>query len=114
LGLPYAPARALIEGGVRVALGTDFNPGSCMSECLPLMTTLACTQMKMSPAEALLAVTREAALALGRGDRLGRLAPGMQADLLILDIPNYLHLPYHFGLNHVASVIKEGATVFER
>ncbi len=108
LGHRYADARALIEAGVPVALATDFNPGSCMSYSMPLMMTLACTQMRMTPEEVLTASTLNAAAALGLSDRIGSLEPGKQADILLLDIPHYRFLPYHFGENHVARVIKKG------
>jgi imidazolonepropionase len=112
LGLPYAPARRLIERGVCVALASDCNPGTCPTENLPLVGTMACTQMKMLPAEALTAMTLHAAAALGRSDRLGSLEAGKQADLVILDVPDYRHLFYHFGVNHVWRVIKRGRVVF--
>jgi imidazolonepropionase len=111
LGLPYAPARRLIERGVTVALAGDCNPGTCPSENLPLLGTMACTQMKMLPAEVVNALTLNAAAALDRADRLGSLEVGKQADLLICDVPDYRHLFYHFGVNHVWRVIKRGKVV---
>jgi imidazolonepropionase len=100
LGLKgYAPARALIDAGVPVALATDCNPGTCPSENLALMLSLACTQMKMSPAEAIVAATVNSAYALERGDLLGSLEPGKLADITIWDAPNHRHLAYHFGVN---------------
>jgi imidazolonepropionase len=110
----YAPARRMIAKGVTVALATDFNPGSCMTESLPLITTLACTQMRMTPAEALLGVTLNAAKALRKDKEIGSLEPGKQADLVILDVPDYRHLSYHFGVNHVEKVIKKGRLIWER
>jgi imidazolonepropionase len=112
LGVPFAPARRLIDRGVPVALATDCNPGSCMTENLPLIGTMACTQMKMTPAEVITAMTLNAAAALGRSDRIGSIEVGKQADLVIFDVPSYQHLPYHFGVNHVWRVIKSGAVVF--
>jgi imidazolonepropionase len=112
LGLPYAPARRLIERGVAVALASDCNPGTCPTENLPLIGVMACTQMKMLPAEALAAMTLNAAVALGRGARLGSLEVGKQADVVICDVPNYVQLFYHFGVNHVWRVIKRGRVVF--
>ena len=110
----YAPARQMISKGVTVALATDFNPGSCMTESLPLITTIACTQMRMTPAEAILGITLHAARALRKEKEIGSLEPGTQADLVILDIPDYRHLSYHFGVNHVWKVIKKGKLVWER
>jgi imidazolonepropionase len=112
LGVNYAPARRLIERGVRVALASDCNPGTCPTENLPLVGTMACTQMGMLPAEALTALTLHAAAAVGRADRIGSLEVGKQADLVILDVPDYRQLFYHFGVSHVATVIKRGRVVF--
>src|SRR5206468_8256426 len=112
LGLPYAPARRLIDRGVAVALASDCNPGTCPTENLPLVGAMACTQMKMLPGEAVTALTLNAAAALGRADRLGSLEVGKQADLIVCDVPNYRHLFYHFGVNHVWRVIKRGRVVF--
>jgi imidazolonepropionase len=111
LGVPYAPARRLIDRGLPVALATDCNPGSCMTENLPLIGTMACTQMKMLPAEVITALTLNGAAALGRSDNIGSIEVGKQADLVILDVPSYQHLPYHFGVNHVWKVIKSGRVV---
>jgi imidazolonepropionase len=97
LGRPMPPARALIDAGAAVALATDFNPGSAFCESLPLVCSLACTQLRMSPAEALAACTVNAAHVLDRGDRKGRLAPGFDADLLLLDVPDWRYLAYHLG-----------------
>lgn len=108
LGLPYAPARRLIDRGAAVALASDCNPGTCPTENLPLIGAMACTQMKMLPAEVVTALTQNAAAALGRADRIGSLEPGKQADLILCDIPDYRHLFYHFGVNHVALVVKRG------
>jgi imidazolonepropionase len=112
LGLSYAPARKLIDRGVPVALATDCNPGTCPTENLPLVGAMACTQMGMLPAEAIAALTLNAAAAVGRADRLGSLEVGKQADVVICDIPNYQHLFYHFGVNHVWRVIKHGQVVY--
>jgi imidazolonepropionase len=113
LGMPYAPARRLIERGVAVALASDCNPGTCPTENLPLVGAMACTQMKMLPAEVVNALTLNAAAALGRSERLGSLEPGKQADLVVCDVPDYRHLFYHFGINHVRRVIKRGRVVYE-
>ncbi|MBI2922725.1 MAG: imidazolonepropionase [Planctomycetes bacterium] len=109
LGLPkYAPARRLIEAGVPVALATDFNPGSCYTESLQIIFTIAATQLKMTAAEILTACTVNAAHSLRIGDRVGRIAAGMQADLVLWDADDPRQLPYHFGVNQAALVIKKG------
>jgi imidazolonepropionase len=112
LGLPVAPARKLIERGLAVAIASDCNPGTCMTENLPLVGTMACTQMKMLPAEVITALTLNAAAALGRAHRIGSLEVGKQADLVLCDVPDYRHLFYHFGVNHVWRVIKRGRVVW--
>jgi imidazolonepropionase len=110
----YARARDMIAAGVPVALATDFNPGSCMTESMPLVLNLACTQMRMLPAEAITAATLNAAWAIGEADCVGSLEVGKQADLLILDAPNHAHLCYHFGVNLTHTVVKSGKVVVER
>jgi imidazolonepropionase len=110
LGLPSPPARTLIDEGGIVALATDFNPGSAFCESLPLAMNLACTRLKMSPAEALAACTVNAAHVLGLADR-GRLAPGCLADLLLLDAPDWRWLAYHLGGDRFAAKIKRGRLV---
>jgi imidazolonepropionase len=107
----YAPARALIEAGVPVAIASDFNPGSCMSYSMPLMMTIACTHMKMSPEEAITASTLNAAAALNLSNETGSIEIGKKADMILLDIPNYQFLPYHFGENHVDKVVKNGVVL---
>jgi len=106
----YAPARRMISLGVPVALATDLNP-NCYTENLQFIIQLACYQMRMTPAEAITAATYNAACAIGQNTRIGSLEPGKQADLLILDCPNHLHLAYHFGVNHVDTVVKNGKVV---
>lgn len=108
----YAPARAMIDAGVAVAIASDFNPGSCMSFSMPMMMTIACTHMKMTPAEALVASTLNGAAALGLSATHGSIEAGKQADLLVADIPDYRHLAYHFGTNHIRHTIKNG-TILE-
>lgn len=108
----YAPGRLLCQAGCRVAVSTDFNPGSCMSENLPLILNLACLQNGLYPREALLGATRFAAAALGEEQRLGVLLPGYQADLLILDTSDYRNVIYHFGVNLVDRVMKKGKLVY--
>ncbi|MEE9288863.1 MAG: imidazolonepropionase [Bacteroidota bacterium] len=112
LGHSYAPARKLIEAGVPVALATDFNPGSCMCYSMPLMMTIACTHMGMTPEEAITASTLNAAAAVSRSHELGSIEIGKRGDLILLDIPDYRFLPYHFGVNHVSKTIIQG-TILE-
>jgi imidazolonepropionase len=107
----YADARTMIEIGLPVALGTDLNPGTCYCESMPFVIALACRFMRMTPAEAVVAATVNAAHAIGRGADLGRVQPGCQADLLILDADDYRHLGYRFGTNLVHTVIKRGQVV---
>lgn len=108
----YARAREMVTAGVPVALATDSNPGSSPTESMPLVLTLACLYLKLSPAEALTAATINAAHALGRAERIGSLEAGKQADVLMLDVPNLNYLPYHFGNNPVAAVVKKGKVVY--
>src|SRR5436190_8191568 len=108
LGRPMPPARALVDAGAAVALATDFNPGSAFCESLPLCCSLAATQLRLSPAEALSACTVNAAHVLARSDRLGRLAPGYRADLVLLDAPDWRYLAYHLGGNLVERTIVAG------
>ena len=108
LARPMPPARALVEAGAIVALATDFNPGSAFCESLPLVCSLAATQLKLSPAEALAACTVNAAHVLGRSERLGRLAPGYDADIVLLDAPDWRYLAYHLGGNLVTNVVLQG------
>ena len=114
LGRPLPPARALVDEGAIVALATDFNPGSAFCESLPIAMSFACTQMALSPAEALAACTVNAAHVLGRADRIGRIEVGCAADLVLLDVPDWRYLAYHLGGEHVATVVKEGEVVWER
>src|SRR5262249_57527187 len=106
LGLPYAPARTFLDAGVEVALATDFNPGSSYTPNMQLVITLACTQMRMTVEEAIRAATVGGAAALGLQGQVGMLAPGRWCDLSVLDIPNYYHLPYLYGVNHVQTLLK--------
>jgi imidazolonepropionase len=108
----YAPARALIDGGVAVAIASDFNPGSCMSYSMPMMMTIACTQMHMTPEEAITASTLNGAAALGLSGEIGSIEVGKSADLIVADVPDYRFLAYHFGANHVRTIIKNG-TILE-
>ena len=108
LARPMPPARALVEAGAIVTLATDFNPGSAFCESLPLVCSLAATQLKLSPAEALAACTVNAAHVLGRSGRLGRLASGYDADIVLLDAPDWRYLAYHLGGNLVTKVVLQG------
>jgi imidazolonepropionase len=110
----YARARDMIEAGIAVALATDFNPGSCNCDSMQFIITLACLQMKMTVAEAITASTINAAYALERGARTGSLEPGKQADILIMNMPGYRYLPYHFGSSNVDTVIKKGEIIWEK
>jgi imidazolonepropionase len=114
LGRPMPPARALVDAGAAVALATDFNPGSSFCESLPLVCSLACTQLKLSPQEALSACTVNAAHVLGLADRIGRATPGFAADLVLLDAPDWRYLAYHLGGDLIAGVIRRGELAFER
>jgi imidazolonepropionase len=104
----YAPARELIDAGVPVALASDFNPGSCLAFSMPLMMTIACTQMRMSPEEALTAATLNGAAALGLSATLGSIEVGKQADLIVADVPDYRFLAAYAGRNPVRTTIKNG------
>jgi imidazolonepropionase len=108
LGRPMPRGRALVDEGAIVALATDFNPGSAFCESLPLVCSLAATQLRLSPAEALAACTVNAAHVLARSDRRGRLAPGYEADVTLLEAPDWRYLAYHLGGNLVAGVILQG------
>ena len=106
----YAPARKMIDSGVPIALATDLNP-NCYVENMQFIIQLACFNMKMTPAEAITASTFNAACAINRQKQVGSLEKGKQADIIILDVPNHLHIPYHFGINHVEKVIKKGCVL---
>jgi imidazolonepropionase len=108
-----APARRLVEAGVPVALATDFNPGTCPIRSVPVVVGLACVRLGLSPEEALVAATINAAHAIGLGHEVGSLEPGKLADVLVLDAPSYRHLPYYFGTNLVDTVVKRGRVVVE-
>jgi imidazolonepropionase len=108
LDLPRPPARDLIDQGAIVALATDFNPGSAFCNSLPLVMSLACMQLRMTPAEALTACTRNAAWVLGRACRLGCLAPGYDGDVVLLESDDWRHAAYHLGGPVVSDVFKAG------
>jgi imidazolonepropionase len=107
----FADARGLIDAGAALALSTDINPGSAPCPSLPLVMALACRYQHLLPAEALNAGAINAAHAIGLGDRVGSIEVGKQADILIIDAPDYRHLAYQFGGNLVEQVIKRGQVV---
>ena len=109
----FADARALIDAGGALALSTDINPGSAPCPSLPLVMAIACRYQSLLPAEALNAVTINAAYAIGLGDRLGSLEVGKQADILIVEAVDYRYLAYQFGGNLIKTVIKNGQVVLE-
>lgn len=113
LNSDYAPARAMIDAGLPVALATDNNPGTCMIEGMPLVIGLACLRLGLTPEEALVASTLNAAKAIQRDGAVGSLDPGKQADVLILGISDYREIPYRFGFNPVETVIKRGKIVLK-
>ena len=112
--MQYPPARKLISEGVPVALATDFNPGTCFTLNMQLILAIACTQMKMTPAEAITAATVNGAYSLGISDRLGTLEAEKQADIVLMDVSDYRELPYFFGINHCVVTIKKGNIVINR
>jgi imidazolonepropionase len=109
LDRPIPPARALVDAGAAIALATDFNPGSAFCESLPLVCSLACTQLHLSVGEALAACTVNAAHVLGRADRKGRIAAGFDADLVLLAAEDWRHLAYHLGGPVVHTVVRGGS-----
>jgi len=107
----YPNARAMIQAGLGVVLATDFNPGSSPTPSMPMILSLACTQLKMTPAEAITAATINAAYSLGRGDEIGSLEPGKRADFVIHDCDGYREIPYFFGIRHPHAVYINGRLV---
>jgi imidazolonepropionase len=115
LGLTrYAPARAMIEAELPIALATDFNPGSSPTPSMQMILSIACAQMRMTPAEAITAATINAACSLGCEARLGSLEAGKQADIAIHDCSDYRQIPYFFGVNHAVVVIKSGSVFVDK
>ncbi|MCJ2513060.1 MAG: imidazolonepropionase [Candidatus Thermoplasmatota archaeon] len=106
----YANARNMIDTGIPVAIATDLNP-NCWTESMQFIIQLACLNMKMTPAEAITAATYNAACAIDLNNHIGSLEIGKQADLVILDCPNYMFIPYHYGINLVDRVIKNGKII---
>lgn len=114
LGMSFPKANELREAGVEVALATDCNPGTSRTENLPLMVTLAATAMGLSIEDGIRGITCVAAKALGRDHEVGFLAPGYKADLVVMDIPDYRSLAYHFGVNHARTVVAGGKVVIHK
>ncbi|HPU30632.1 MAG TPA: imidazolonepropionase [Syntrophorhabdaceae bacterium] len=111
---PYARARYMIDKGCAIALATDFNPGSCFSESIPLVFALATIYMGMTPEETVCAMTLNAASAIDRAKTLGSLDIGKIGDAVILEFPSYIYIPYHTGVNSVEKVIKKGKIVVDK
>ncbi len=107
----YTPARAILEAGGLLALASDLNPGTAWGGSMQFAIALACRYMRLTPAQAIVAATLNAAAAIGRTDLIGSLEPGKQADLLILNVPDYRHLGYRFATNLVQTVIKRGKVI---
>jgi imidazolonepropionase len=101
----------MIDQGLPVALATDFNPGSSFTESMPMILSMACLMMKMSPAEAVVASTINSAYAVDQSAELGSIEEGKRADLVIWNMRDYREIPYHYGVNLVAHVIKDGKVV---
>lgn len=115
LGLKkYAPARALIDAGAIVGLATDYNPGTSPTASMAMILSLACTQLRMAPAEAISAATINAAYSLGRHKQIGSLEVGKQADLAIFDVDDYREIPYYFGINKCHTTIKRGKIIYSK
>jgi imidazolonepropionase len=108
----YAPARKMIDAGVAVALATDFNPGTSPTYSMQMILSLACSQMRLTPAEAFTAATINGAHAIRCADHAGSLEAGKNADLVIFNVPDYREIPYHFGVNLVAMTIKRGQVLY--
>jgi imidazolonepropionase len=115
LGLKqYAPARALIDAGAIVGLATDYNPGTSPTLSMPMILSLACTQLRMTPAEAITAATINAAYSLRRERQIGSLEVGKLADLAVFEVEDYREIPYYFGVNKCWMTIKRGEVIHQR
>jgi imidazolonepropionase len=115
LGLKqYAPARDLIDAGAIVALATDYNPGTSPTVSMPMILSLACTQLRMTPAEAITAATINSAYSLGRDKQIGSLEVGKLADMAIFDVDDYREIPYYFGMNSCHTTIKRGQIIYSK
>jgi imidazolonepropionase len=114
LGLKqYAPARELIDAGAIVGLATDYNPGTSPTLSMPMVLSLACTQLRMTPAEAIAAATINAAYSLKRDKEIGSIEAGKLADLAVFDLEDYREIPYYFGVNHCWMTVKKGEIIYE-
>ncbi|PID29677.1 MAG: imidazolonepropionase [Candidatus Cloacimonadota bacterium] len=109
----YARARYMIDNGLPVAIATDYNPGSCNCDDMQLIISLSVLQMGMTVKEAVVAATINAAHALNRGNKIGSLEKGKQADILIMDMPSYRFIPYHLGSSNAETVIKNGKIIYQ-
>ncbi|HJW82778.1 MAG TPA: imidazolonepropionase, partial [Anaerolineae bacterium] len=107
----YTPARAILDAGGILALATDLNPGTTWCESIQMVIAIACRYLQITPAQALVAATLNAAHAIGLGGRIGSLSAGRQADVIVLDVPDYRHIGYRYGVNLVETVIKRGRVV---
>ena len=115
LGLKqYAPARELIDAGAIVALATDYNPGTSPTMSMPMILSVACSQLRMSPAEAIAAATINAAYSLRRAEQIGSLEVGKRADIAVFDVDDYREIPYYFGVNKCWITLKKGRPVFQK
>jgi imidazolonepropionase len=110
----FAPARRLIEAGAVVALATDYNPGTSPTVSMPMVLSLACTQLRMTPAEAITAATINGAFALRREKKLGSLEAGKQADLAVFEVEDYREIPYYFGMQRCSMTMKSGQIIYMR
>jgi imidazolonepropionase len=110
----YAPARALINAGAIVAVATDYNPGTSPTLSMPMVLSLACTQLRMTPAEAIVAATINAAYSLRRDRQIGSLEVGKQADIVAFDVEDYREIPYYFGMNKCWMTLKKGQRIFQK
>jgi imidazolonepropionase len=107
----YTPAQEILKAGGLLAIATDLNPGTAWCESMQFAIALACRYLRLTPAQAIVAATLNAAAAISRADKVGSIEPGKQADLLVLSVPDYRHLGYRFGTNLVQTVIKKGKVI---
>src|SRR5262249_15595609 len=115
LGLDrYAPGRALIDAGAIVSLATDYNPGTSPTVSMPMILSLACTQVRMTPAEAIAAAVINCAYSVGRADATGSFEVGKQADLAVFEVEDYREIPYYFGVNTCWMTMKRGTVIYSR